>query len=456
MKKKVNVYVILMVAAFFIGSLFPFAYSGVDSGLEQLKVMVDVMDKIQDSYVEETTAKQLVDGALEGMVGSLDEFSEYISGDSMKRMQEETKGEFGGIGLRLTTSREGVLSVVSPMLNSPSYKAGVEPGDIILDVDGKKVADIGTEKAVAALRGQVGSKVKFTVERKDPKTGKTIKKTFNLKRSRIIPEVVFSKMLDKEIGYIFVADFSGHTMETFNKAMQDLTKKGMKALVLDLRFNPGGLLDASVDMVKLFIGENKLIVYTKGRKEEYFKEYKSNAKAQYPDIPIVLLVNEGSASGSEIVAGALQDYGRAVLIGNRTFGKGSVQQVIMLPGDNGLRITVAKYYTPLGRMIHRNFKEKTNHGGIVPDMVIPFDLSTARRITYNTTNLVYSPSKKTAEPESKEKTQDIQLDRALEVLKARNVLANLKPQAATQAAAQTANNTTDTKATKTNKAKGGK
>ena len=431
MKKKVNVYVVFMIAAFFVGTMFPFAYSGVDNGLDQLKILVDVMNKIQDNYVEEKEPKDLVIGALYGMASRLDEFSEYISVEDMKAMREETKGEFGGVGMRLNAATPGEIIVATPLPGSPAYKAGIEPGDRVLKIDGRAVSEMTSDEAVSALRGEIGAKVKVEIERKDEKSGKKIIKKFTLKRAKIVPEVVFSKMLQDDIGYIYVTDFSGHTVENFEKAMKELQSKGMKALIIDLRFNPGGLLDSAVNMSKLFIGDNKLIVYTKGRKEEFFKEYKSNAQAKYPDIPIVLLVNEGSASGSEIVAGALQDHKRALLIGARTFGKGSVQQVINLPDSSGLRITVAKYYTPLGRMIHKDFKAKNakETGGIVPDIVVDFDLAKARAATFYTTNLIYSPSKKTAKPE-KEKAEDPVLDRAVDILKAREVFGGLNGAAA--------------------------
>lgn len=434
MKKKLNKYIIFAIFTFFLGSMFPAAYSGVDSGLEQLKILVDVMSKVQSSYVEEVSADTLITGALQGMVGNLDEFSEYITPEEMQRMKEDTKGEFGGVGLRLNTPKQGELIVVSPMPGSPAYAAGIEPGDRIIKIDSSFVKDLTSEKAVAMLRGDAGTKVRVEIERKDEKTGKITPKTFTLKREIIVPEVVFSKMLAKDIGYIYVADFSGHTMEDFEKAMKDLTKQGMQALVLDLRFNPGGLLNSAVDMAKLFIGDSKLIVFTKGRREEFFKEYRSVAKAKYPDLPIVLLVNEGSASGSEIIAGAMQDYGRAVLIGARTFGKGSVQQVVSLANDGGLRLTVARYFTPLGRMIHKDFKAKDRDltGGIVPDIVVPFDINPSRRAIYAITNLVYSPSQKTVKPEMTEKVDDIVLNRAVEILKARDVLGNLSAKPAEQ------------------------
>lgn len=424
MKRKVNKYIIFIISAFFIGSLFPFAYSGVDSGLDQLKIMVDVMAKIQDSYVDETQPKELITNALYGMVNSLDEFSEFINVTNTKRIKEETRGEFGGLGIRLM-GKEGELFVVTPLLNSPAYKAGIEPGDEIIQIDDKLVKDISSNEAIDMMRGALGEKVTMIVKRKDKK-GKEITKKFTMKKARIIPQIVYPKMLENNIGYVYIEDFSGHTVADFKAALEDLKKQGMESLILDLRFNPGGTLDSAIDLAKLFIGENKLIVYTKGRKEAYFKEYKSSDKALYPDLPIILLVNEGSASGSEIVAGALQDHKRALLIGTRTFGKGSVQQVSTLEDGSALKLTVAKYYTPLGRMIHRDFKKKgpNTTGGILPDIVVNFDLPTAKSAVLQRTTMIYSPSKKTATIEGKE-IKDEQLNRAVELLKARKVLGAL-------------------------------
>ena len=423
MKRKVNKYIIFIITAFFIGSLFPFAYSGVDSGLDQLKIMVDVMAKIQDSYVEETQPKELITNALYGMVNSLDEFSEFINITNTKRIKEETRGEFGGLGIRLI-GKEGELFVVTPMLDTPSYKAGIEPGDEIIQIDDKLVKDISSQEAIDMMRGAVGEKVTLVIKRKDKK-GKEITKKFTMKKARIIPQIVYPKMLENKIGYIYVEDFSGHTVADVKKALEDLNKQGMESLILDLRFNPGGTLESAIDLAKMFIGENKLIVYTKGRKESYFKEYKSGDKALYPDLPIVLLVNEGSASGSEIVAGALQDHKRALLIGARTFGKGSVQQVSTLEDGSALKLTVAKYYTPLGRMIHRDFKKKgPNTGGILPDIVVDADLTTTKSAVLQRTTMIYSPSKKTATTEGKE-IKDEQLNRAVDILKARKVLGAL-------------------------------
>ena len=426
MKKKVNKYIIFMVAAFFMGSLFPFAYSGVNSGLEEMKIMIDVADKIKVNYVEEKENKDLLENALSGMVRGLDEFSEFIAKKDMKPVQEGTKGEFGGVGMRLDASKKDHLIVTTPMPDTPAYKAGIEPGDEILKIDDKLVKDMTNDEAVEALRGTVGTRVKVVIQRTS-KDGKKEEKTFTLRRTKIVPQIIYERMLDKEIGYIYVQDFSGHTIQDFQKALQNLTKQNMKALILDLRFNPGGLLDSAVDMVKMFVGENKLIVYTKGRNPEYFKEYKSVAKAKYENLPIVLLTNELSASGSEIVAGALQDHKRAFLIGARTFGKGSVQQIMNLDGGAGLKLTVARYYTPLGRMIHKNFKAKNPDltGGIVPDMEVKFDINNSHKAVLYETNLLYSPSKKTVVKDESLKTKDIVLERAIEILKARKSLSAL-------------------------------
>lgn len=424
MKRKVNKYVVFIVTAFFVGSLFPFAYSGVDNGLDELKIMLDVMTKIEDSYVEETQPKELIKNALAGMVNNLDEFSEFIDITNTKRIKEETRGEFGGVGLRLV-GKEGELFVVTPLPGTPSYKAGIEPGDEIIQVNDKLVKDIPSQDAIDMMRGLIGEKVTLVIKRKD-ENKKEITKKFTLKKAKIIPQVVYPKMLENKIGYVYIEDFSGHTVADVKTALADLKKQGMESLVLDLRFNPGGTLDSAIDLVKLFIGDNKMIVYTKGRKEQFFKEYKSDKEAPYSDLPIILLVNEGSASGSEIVAGALQDHERALLIGGRTFGKGSVQQVSTLEDGSALKLTVAKYYTPLGRMIHRDFKKKgpNTTGGILPDIEVKADLTTIKAAILQRTTMIYSPAKKTAKLEG-EPLKDEQLDRAKELLKARKVLGTL-------------------------------
>ena len=229
MKRKVNKYVIFIVTAFFVGTLFPFAYSGVDSGLDQLKLLIDVMAKIDDSYVEETQPKELIKNALSGMVDNLDEFSEFIDITNTKRITEETRGEFGGVGLRLL-GKEGELFVVTPLPNTPSYKAGLEPGDEIIQVNDKLVKDIPSQDAIDMMRGAVGEKVTLVVKRKDEKK-KEITKKFVLKKAKIIPQIVYPKMLENKIGYVYIEDFSGHTVADVKTALADLKKQGIALLV---------------------------------------------------------------------------------------------------------------------------------------------------------------------------------------------------------------------------------
>ncbi|MDR0291394.1 MAG: S41 family peptidase [Elusimicrobium sp.] len=412
MKKKINKQAILLTAVFFLGTLFPYAYSAVDSGLNKLKMLVEVMQYVKENYVEETKTEDLVTGAIKGLMDGLDMFSEYLPPKEYKDLKTETKGEFGGIGLRLTQG-EGFLEVTSPMPGTPAFDAKIMPKDRIMAIDGQDVKNMLLEDAIEKMRGKPGSKVRLTLQRKKENSAdfETLPE-ITLKRANIVPEVVFSRMLEGDIGYIYVVDFSGHTMEKVNKALKELQKEGMKKLVLDLRFDPGGLLGSAVDLASAFLGDEKLIVYTKGRKPEYYQEYKAPVKAEFKDIPMVLLVNEASASGSEIVAGALQDHKRAVLVGARTFGKASVQQLQPLGDGSALRLTIAYYYTPLGRLIHRNHKDpKTaGTGGIMPDIVVKPKKEDMVHI-YTLYNMaVYTPGKKTEYAKINDEALDIAKD----------------------------------------------
>ena len=232
-----------------------------------------------------------------------------------------------------------------------------------------------------------------------------------------MPEVVHHRMLPDQIGYIYLVDFSGHSTEAVKKALQDLSKKGMKGLVLDLRFNPGGLLNGAADLAKLFMGDNQMIVYTQGRKPEFYQEYKTDAKADYPDIPLVVLINQGSASASEIVSGALQDNDRAVIVGQRSFGKASVQQVMPLDGGAALKLTIARYYTPKGRLIQRDYRDKSKaeEGGIFPDVEVKVDPKQEVKILSQYNQVVYTPGKEM--PVLKLTEKDPVLEKAVEVLK---------------------------------------
>ncbi len=401
---------------FFVGTLFPYAYGAADNGLKQLRTLVNVLEYVKENYVEPKTSDELITGAIKGVVGELDDFSQYLEPKDYKTLKNDTRGDFGGLGIRLSKI-DGFVTVMSPMPGTPAFKAGVMPGDRILAVDGTEITDMELDEAVELMRGQVGSKVKILMSRKNEKTGKYEKlPEYQFKREKIIPEVVYYRMLPNKIGYIYLVDFSGHSTEGVKKALATLTKQGMKSLVLDLRFNPGGLLTGAADIAKLFIGDHQMIVYTQGRKKEFYQEYKTDAKADYPDIPMVVLINQGSASASEIVSGALQDNDRAVIVGQRSFGKASVQQVMPLGGGAGLKLTIAYYYTPKGRLIYRNYrdKKKEKEGGIFPDVEVKMDPKDEIKIFTQYNNIVYTPGKEM--PETKFTEKDPVLDKAVEIL----------------------------------------
>lgn len=314
---------------FFIGTLFPYAYGAADGGLKQLRSLITVIEYVKENYVEPTDSDKLISGAIRGVVDELDDFSQYLAPKDYSALKNDTRGDFGGLGIRLS-KQDGFVTVMSPMPNTPAFAAGIMPGDRILFVDGRDVTPMELDEAVELMRGEPGSKVKLILSRKNDTDAYENLPEITLKRQKIVPEVVYYRMLDKNIGYIYLVDFSGHSTEEVQKALKALKKQGMKSLVLDLRFNPGGLLNGAADIAKLFMGDKQMIVYTQGRKPEFYQEFKTGAKAEYPDLPLVVLINQGSASASEIVAGALQDNDRAVIVGQRSFGKASVQQVLPL------------------------------------------------------------------------------------------------------------------------------
>jgi len=431
---------IIVAAAMLAGFMLPKAYSAADQTYQQLRVLVEVMGYIKDSYVDPIDTKDLIYGAADGMVRKLDDFSQFMEPDVNKRVKSDTEGEFGGLGIRIA-ARDGFVTVITPMPGTPAYKAGILPGDKIVKINGEDAKDMLPDDAVKKLRGEPGTKVKLTIGRElEEKKGddRWITKDFELERAKIVPEVVQYKMLESNIGYLRLTDFSGHATEEFTKALTDMKKQGMQAFVLDLRYNPGGLLTAAVDISKYFIGGNKMIVYTKGRAADSYQEFRAAAHAPYEDLPMVVLVNGGSASGSEIVAGAMQDNKRAVIIGTRTFGKASVQTIIPLSDGSGLRLTIARYYTPSGRSIHRN--PKTGTGGISPDMEVKVSREDEIKVMEQFDKLFFPP---TAEKAATQKTYsetfgkdkkdgqekeyvDETLRRAVELLKAREAFSALK------------------------------
>lgn len=414
--KKLNRYAVLAAVIFFIGTLFPYAYGEVDRSLKKLRTLVEVLEFVRENYVEPTDSDKLLEGAIRGMVGELDDFSQYLNEKEFKGLKNDTRGDFGGLGIRLQKI-DDFITVITPMPGTPAFKAGMMPGERILFVDDKDLSGMSLEEAVELMRGPVGSKVKITTSRKDEKTGKYKRlPDYHFKREQIVPEVVYHRMLADHVGYLYMVDFSGHSLEAVEAALQDLTKQGMKQLVLDLRFNPGGLLMGAVDISKMFLPEDKMIVYTQGRKPTYYQEFKTKTNGAYVDIPMAVLVNQGSASASEIVAGALQDHKRAFVVGQRTFGKASVQQLVPLSGGRGLRLTIARYYTPLGRLIQRDYRDKSKaeEGGIFPDVEVTIKANDEYKLFKPYSEIIYTPGKPLPKLEFKEK--DPVLDKAVEIL----------------------------------------
>jgi len=397
-----------------------------DKTYEQLKVLIDVLDLIQENYVETPDTQKLIQGAAAGMVRTLDPFSQYMDPEAHKEIQTETEGQFGGLGIRVGMTEEW-LTIITPLPGTPAYRAGILPNDRLVQIDGETTKDMTLSDTLKKLRGAPGTKVTLTILRApdDGKDGPWITKDFTLTREIVKIESVQSWMQEPGIGYLRIVEFSGRTAEDTLDALDDLKKKGMKALILDLRNNPGGLLSAAVEVASDFLGDNKLIVYTQGRKPESRQEFHASAKAPFADLPMITLINGGSASGSEIVTGALQDHKRSLIMGAQSYGKASVQSVIPLADGSGLRLTVAHYYTPLGRSIARNDKTKT--GGITPDIPIAISQETEAKL-YNQWDLVYAQGKKPRPGVKKEDlVRDDVLESALQLLRARDVLGSLKP-----------------------------
>jgi carboxyl-terminal processing protease len=322
---------------------------------EELKTFSEVLTQVQKSYVDETKVKDLVQGAIRGMLSTLDPHSAYMTADMYKEMQVETKGEFGGVGIQIGV-KENRLAVIAPIEGTPAYRAGVKSGDFITKVNDETTKDLTLMDAVQKMRGPKGSKVNLTIQRE----GTPDPLQFTLVRDTIKIESVKSKVLDN-IGYVRLTQFQESTGRDLGKVLKQFKDQKLQSTILDLRNNPGGLLTSAVEVSEQFLPGGKLVVYTKGR-ESKKDEWISKGKDQMDDSPMIVLVNEGSASASEIVAGALQDYGRAVIVGTTSFGKGSVQTILPLGDGSGLRLTTAKYYTPKGRSIQST--------GITPDIVV--------------------------------------------------------------------------------------
>src|SRR5436853_3313034 len=306
---------------------------------EELKTFSEVLTQVQKSYVDETKVKDLVQGAIRGMLSTLDPHSAYMTPDMYKEIQVETKGEFGGVGIQIGV-KDNRLAVIAPIEGTPAHKAGIRAGDFITKVNEEATKDLTLMDAVQRMRGPKGTKVSLTIQRE----GTPDPLAITLVRAIIQLERVRSKIIDNHIGYIRLTQFQESTAKDLSRTLKQLREQKLQSTILDLRNNPGGLLTSAVEVSEQFVGPGKLIVYIKGR-DGRKDEYVSRSKEQPEEFPMIILVNEGSASASEIVAGAMQDWGRAVVVGTTTFGKGSVQTILPLAGGSTLRLGNAKYYT---------------------------------------------------------------------------------------------------------------
>ena len=388
--------------------------------LDDLRTFAEVMDRIKAAYVEPVSDKTLLENAIKGMLSNLDPHSAYLEPEAFRDLQESTSGEFGGLGIEVGTE-DGFLKVVSPIDDTPASAAGIQPGDLILKIDGQPTKGLSLMEAVDKMRGKAGSKIELTLIRDGGKP-------FEVKLTRAVIKVrsVKSQLLDGGYGYLRITQFQVNSGEEVGKALNKLRKdngKKLSGLVLDLRNNPGGVLQAAVEVTDHFLKEG-LIVYTEGRIANSELRFNADPADASEGVPLVVLINGGSASASEIVAGALQDHKRAVLMGTDSFGKGSVQTVLPLNNDRALKLTTALYFTPNGRSIQAQ--------GITPDIEVARAKVTREQDEVgikeadlqghlgNGNGGADKPSK--AKPaESRPQDDDYQLSQALNLLKGLNI-----------------------------------
>lgn len=396
---------------------------------ELLNLFGEVLERAKNSYVDEVSDEQLIQSAINGMLVSLDPHSSYMDGKDFRYMSEQTQGKFGGLGIEVTME-SGVVKVVSPIDDTPAHKAGLKPGDYIVNIDGQPVVGMTLNDAVDKMRGKIGSKVKLTIRRFNQKPFDV-----TIKREEIKIQTVKSSIKSEDVAYVRITSFSDNTDKMVEKAVKDAKKKlkgNLKGIILDIRNNPGGLLDQAVSVSDLFLNQGE-IVSTRSRNEEDTVKYNAKKGDIADGLPIVIIVNDGSASASEIVAGALQDHKRAVILGEKTFGKGSVQTVIPLGKHGAMRLTTARYYTPSGRSIQVK--------GIEPDVAVkpakveeiesPFELSEGEynnALKNDSEEKVDAKKQAAKKAEKEELAKDYQLARALDLVRAMGIYEQGKAQ----------------------------
>ena len=380
-----------------------------DNGYEQIAVFAKAIQLLRQDYVDgnKTSYHDLIYAAMKGMLASLDPHSQFLEPEDFRDMQDDTRSRFNGLGIEVS-SKNGLLTVVAPMEDTPAAKAGILPGDQILKINGTPTEKMELQQAVNLLRGKPGQKATLTVLR--PSTREV--KDYVLERAEVkVQSVKAVHLIDHDlagafkIGYVRVVQFNEPTAEDLAKALDELQKQGMQALVLDLRNNPGGLLNSAVDVCAQFLPPNTTVVSTQGRVASQEREYATSAATkERPRFPLVVLVNEGSASGAEIVSGALKDLKRAIIVGETTFGKGSVQNVMQLPDGSALRFTTAKYYTPSKQVIHGN--------GVAPNIPVPMSAEQEHALFASRNS-----DTKVEDEKTQVRSRDPQLLRAIDALK---------------------------------------
>jgi len=390
--------------------------------LEELRAFAEIFERIRTSYVETVDDKTLLENAIHGMLSGLDPHSSYLGAEDFEELRNNTSGKFGGLGIEVGIE-DGFIKVVSPIDDTPAQKAGILAGDVIIKIDSTPVKGIGLTNAIDKMRGEPGSKIDLTILRE----GENKPLEISLNRAEIKITSVKSRLIDGTYGYVRITQFQENTGADIHNALEKLvdeSKQLLSGVVLDLRNNPGGVLDAAVAVSDVFISEG-LIVYTQGRVSSADVRYTATVDTIMPDLPLVVLINAGSASASEIVAGALQDHKRAVIMGTQSFGKGSVQTVLPLNGEHALKLTTARYFTPNGRSIQAK--------GITPDIEIEQGQFTAASEAgyYKEADLEghlsseNETNKNSRQQQSNDKSglqKDFQLKQALTVLKGMNIL----------------------------------
>ncbi len=413
----------LATAGIFVGSWTLYSVNADAEGYEELKVFSEALSIVRKNYVDEKTPKDLIYGAIKGMINSLDPHSGFMTPEQYKEMQVDTKGEFGGLGIQIGI-KEGMLTVIAPIDDTPAYRAGIKAGDKIIKINDEFTKDLSLQDAVTRMRGIPSTSVMITILREGWKETKD----FTIVREIIKIKSVKSKLLEEGIGYLKVSQFQESTASDLSKAIVKLKEEGMSSLILDLRNNPGGLLNSAVEVTSLFIPSNKMVVFIKdktGEKVEYLSEKPDEDFSQQ----MIVIVNEGSASASEIVAGALKDWNRAVIIGTQTFGKGSVQSVIPLNDGSALRLTTSIYFTPKGTSIQTT--------GITPDIEVKPEIQEGEKVRPVIRekdlkgHLLNGNGEENADEEEEivpmeiDEEKDIQLQRAIDLLKAWRVFKEL-------------------------------